>query len=34
VKTVAKAGTDNANGKGDGHPKKEVDIKTLTMTGA
>ena len=34
VKSVAKAGTDNANGKGDGHPKKEVDIKTLTMTGA
>jgi peptidyl-prolyl cis-trans isomerase B (cyclophilin B) len=31
VKTVAKAGTDNANGQGDGHPKKEVDIKTLTM---
>ncbi|HEY7272546.1 MAG TPA: peptidylprolyl isomerase [Actinoplanes sp.] len=34
VQTVAKAGTDNANGKGDGHPKKEVDIKTLTMTAA
>jgi peptidyl-prolyl cis-trans isomerase B (cyclophilin B) len=31
VKTVAKAGTDNVNGEGDGHPKKEVDIKTLTM---
>ena len=31
VNTVAKAGTDNANGPGDGHPKKEVDIKTLTM---
>jgi peptidyl-prolyl cis-trans isomerase B (cyclophilin B) len=28
---VAKAGTDNANGPGDGHPKKEVGIKTLTM---
>jgi peptidyl-prolyl cis-trans isomerase B (cyclophilin B) len=34
VENVAKAGTDNANGKGDGHPKKEVDIKTLTMTAA
>ena len=34
VETVAKAGTDDANGKGDGHPKKEVDIKTLTMTAA
>ena len=34
VQGVAKAGTDNANGKGDGHPKKEVDIKTLTMTAA
>ena len=34
VQGVGKAGTDNANGKGDGHPKKEVDIKTLTMTAA
>jgi peptidyl-prolyl cis-trans isomerase B (cyclophilin B) len=32
VQNVAKAGTDNANGKGDGHPKKEVDIKALTMS--
>jgi peptidyl-prolyl cis-trans isomerase B (cyclophilin B) len=32
VQNVAKAGTDNANGKGDGHPKREVDIKTLTMS--
>jgi peptidyl-prolyl cis-trans isomerase B (cyclophilin B) len=32
VKAVAKAGTDNANGQGDGHPKKEVDIKSLTMS--
>jgi peptidyl-prolyl cis-trans isomerase B (cyclophilin B) len=32
VKAVAKAGTDNANGQGDGHPKKEIDIKTLTMS--
>jgi len=31
VEGVAKAGTDNANGQGDGHPKKEVTIKTLTM---
>jgi len=31
---VAKAGSDDANAKGDGHPKKEVDIKTLTMTAA
>jgi peptidyl-prolyl cis-trans isomerase B (cyclophilin B) len=34
VKSVAKAGTDNANAKGDGHPKKEVDIKSLTMAAA
>ena len=34
VKTAAKAGTDNANGQGDGHPKTEVDIKTLTMAAA
>jgi len=34
VETVAKAGTDNANGQGDGHPKKEIDIKTLTMAAA
>jgi peptidyl-prolyl cis-trans isomerase B (cyclophilin B) len=34
VKQVAKAGTDDANGKGDGHPKKEVVIKTLTMAAA
>ena len=32
VDKVAKAGTDNANSKGDGHPKTEVDIKTLTMS--
>jgi peptidyl-prolyl cis-trans isomerase B (cyclophilin B) len=31
VKNVAKAGSDNANGQGDGHPKTEVDIKSLTM---
>jgi peptidyl-prolyl cis-trans isomerase B (cyclophilin B) len=34
VQNVAKAGTDNANAKGDGHPKKEVDIKSLTMAAA
>jgi peptidyl-prolyl cis-trans isomerase B (cyclophilin B) len=34
VQNVAKAGTDNSNAKGDGHPKKEVDIKTLTMAAA
>jgi peptidyl-prolyl cis-trans isomerase B (cyclophilin B) len=34
VDQVAKAGTDNANGAGDGHPKKEIDIKTLTMAAA
>jgi peptidyl-prolyl cis-trans isomerase B (cyclophilin B) len=34
VEGVAKAGSDDANGKGDGHPKKEIDIKTLTMAKA
>ena len=34
VESVAKAGTDNANGPGDGHPKKEIGIKTLTMAAA
>jgi peptidyl-prolyl cis-trans isomerase B (cyclophilin B) len=34
IQAAAKAGTDNANGQGDGHPKKEVDIKTLTMAAA
>jgi peptidyl-prolyl cis-trans isomerase B (cyclophilin B) len=34
VQQVAKAGTDDSNGKGDGHPKKEVDIMTLTMSAA
>jgi peptidyl-prolyl cis-trans isomerase B (cyclophilin B) len=34
VEGVAKAGSDNANGQGDGHPKKEVLIKTLTMAAA
>jgi peptidyl-prolyl cis-trans isomerase B (cyclophilin B) len=34
VEEVAKAGSDNKNGPGDGHPKKEIDIKTLTMAAA
>ena len=34
VESVAKAGSDNANGQGDGHPKKEITIKTLTMAAA
>jgi peptidyl-prolyl cis-trans isomerase B (cyclophilin B) len=34
VEGVAKAGTDNANGPGDGHPKKEIGIKSLTMAAA
>ncbi len=34
VDQVAKAGTDNANQPGDGHPKKEVGIKTLTLAAA
>jgi len=34
VEGVAKAGSDDANAKGDGHPKREVEIKTLTMAAA
>ncbi|MGA5302193.1 peptidylprolyl isomerase [Nucisporomicrobium flavum] len=34
VENVGKKGSDDANAKGDGHPKQEVDIKTLTMTAA
>ena len=34
VQKVAKAGTDNAFQQGDGHPKTEVDIKSLTMAAA
>jgi peptidyl-prolyl cis-trans isomerase B (cyclophilin B) len=34
VESVAKAGVDDANGKGDGHPKKEIVIKTLTVAKA
>jgi peptidyl-prolyl cis-trans isomerase B (cyclophilin B) len=32
VQNVAKAGTDNANGTGDGHPKEKVVIKSVTIT--
>jgi peptidyl-prolyl cis-trans isomerase B (cyclophilin B) len=32
VQNVAKAGTDNANGAGDGHPKKKVIIYRVTIT--
>jgi peptidyl-prolyl cis-trans isomerase B (cyclophilin B) len=34
VKKVAQGGTDNANQAGDGHPKTEIDIKSLTMATA
>jgi peptidyl-prolyl cis-trans isomerase B (cyclophilin B) len=34
VKAVAKAGSDDSGAKGDGHPKKELDIKSLTMAAA
>ena len=34
VDQVAKAGTDNANQPGDGHPKREIGIKTLTLAAA
>jgi len=32
IQKVAKAGTDNANGKGDGHPKEKVVIERVTIT--
>ena len=32
VQNVAKAGTDNANAPGDGHPKKKVIIYRVTIT--
>jgi peptidyl-prolyl cis-trans isomerase B (cyclophilin B) len=32
VQNVAKAGTDNANGAGDGHPRKKVIIYRVTIT--
>jgi len=31
IQNVAKAGSDNANGPGDGHPKKKVVIKSVTI---
>jgi peptidyl-prolyl cis-trans isomerase B (cyclophilin B) len=31
VQNVAKAGTDNANGAGDGHPKEKVTIESVTI---
>jgi peptidyl-prolyl cis-trans isomerase B (cyclophilin B) len=34
IQTVAKAGTDNANGPGDGHPKEKVTIESVTFTKA
>jgi peptidyl-prolyl cis-trans isomerase B (cyclophilin B) len=34
VQKVAKGGVDDANGPGDGHPKVELEIKTLTMAAA
>ena len=34
IQNVAKAGTDNSNGNGDGHPKKKVTIERVTITKA
>jgi peptidyl-prolyl cis-trans isomerase B (cyclophilin B) len=34
IQNVAKAGSDNANGPGDGHPKKKVTIESVTITKA
>ncbi|MGI8448791.1 MAG: peptidylprolyl isomerase, partial [Streptosporangiaceae bacterium] len=31
IQNVAKAGTDNANGSGDGHPKEKVVIESVTI---
>ena len=31
LQAVAKAGSDNANGTGDGHPKESVIIKSVTI---
>jgi peptidyl-prolyl cis-trans isomerase B (cyclophilin B) len=31
IQNVAKAGTDNANGPGDGHPKKKVVIERVII---
>jgi peptidyl-prolyl cis-trans isomerase B (cyclophilin B) len=32
IENVAKAGTDNSNGAGDGHPKEKVQIDSVTIT--
>ena len=34
IQNVAKAGSDNANGQGDGHPKEKVTIQSVTFTKA
>jgi peptidyl-prolyl cis-trans isomerase B (cyclophilin B) len=34
IQNVAKAGSDNANGTGDGHPKEKVTIESVTFTKA
>jgi peptidyl-prolyl cis-trans isomerase B (cyclophilin B) len=31
IQNVAQAGSDNSNGKGDGHPKEKVEIESLTI---
>jgi peptidyl-prolyl cis-trans isomerase B (cyclophilin B) len=31
IQNVARAGSDNANGHGDGHPKEKVVIKSVTI---
>jgi len=32
LQNVAKAGSDNSNGPGDGHPKEKVRIDSVTIT--
>jgi peptidyl-prolyl cis-trans isomerase B (cyclophilin B) len=34
IQNVAKAGSDNSNGTGDGHPKEKVTIESVTITKA
>ena len=34
IQNVAKAGSDNSNGQGDGHPKEKVTIQSVTFTKA
>jgi peptidyl-prolyl cis-trans isomerase B (cyclophilin B) len=31
IQNVARAGSDNANGSGDGHPKEKVVIESVTI---